>query len=222
VSVIKKITKDPFVQPPTFGDTEASIGAKTTFPHLEEMFNKIKREEPLEYTPHNNPETRKLDDDVLPNICRDYLHMVESRSPVFTCIEILKWLIDHDDAQKFMINDDNDECVEVFLPSKFQSYYNLKDFELKLSTDFILSFYASHDTSKIMVSWWREDKKFINQTAGWYPTTNLREPYIYLMALLYKLHGEKDCSQFSEAWMPLAFTVAISGVGFNWGAIIYK
>jgi hypothetical protein len=91
-----------------------------------------------------------------------------------------------------------------------------------LNTDFVLSFYEKHDTSKVMASWWREDKNFTNRTSGWYPTTNLREPYIYLMALLCRLHGEKDCSRFSEAWMPLAYTIAISGIGFNWGAIISK
>jgi hypothetical protein len=222
VSIIKTITKDPFVQPPAFRDMEASIGAKMAFPRWEEVFKKIKKEEPLEYTPHSDPDTRKLDDEVLPNIRKAYLHMVASRSPVFPCIELLKWIIDHADAQKCLINDDNGECVGVFLPSEVQSYYKLKDSELKLSTDFILSFYASHDTSKIMASWWREDKKFMNRTVGWYPTTNLREPYIYLMALLCRLHGEKDCSRFSEAWMPLAFTVTISGTGFNWGAIISK
>jgi len=48
------------------------------FPHWEEVFKKINKEEPLEYTPHSDPETRKLDDEVLPNIRRDYLHMVAS------------------------------------------------------------------------------------------------------------------------------------------------
>jgi hypothetical protein len=112
-----------------------------------------------------------LDDEVLPNIHSAYLHMVARRSPVFLRIELLKWIIDHIDTQKCLINDDNGECVRVFLPSEVQNYYNLKDSELKLSIDFILSFYASHDTSKIMSSWWREDKKFTNQTAGWYPMT---------------------------------------------------
>jgi hypothetical protein len=42
------------------------------------------------------------------------------------------------------------------------------------------------------------------------------------MALISRLYGEKDCSKFSEAWMPLAYIVAISGRSFNWGAIISK
>jgi hypothetical protein len=66
-----------------------------------------------------------------------------------------------------------------------------------------------------MASWWREDKKYTNQTSRWYQTTNLKEPYIYLMALICQLYGEKDFSIFLEAWMPLTYTVAIFGSGFN-------
>jgi hypothetical protein len=73
-----------------------------------------------------------------------------------------------------------------------------------------------------MDSWWREDKKFTNWTSGWYLTTNLRELYIYLMVLLCRLHGDKYCSSFLEAWIPLAYIIAISRIRFNWGAIIFK
>jgi hypothetical protein len=42
------------------------------------------------------------------------------------------------------------------------------------------------------------------------------------MALICQLYGEKDCSKFSEAWIPLAYIVAIVGRSFNWGEIISK
>jgi hypothetical protein len=45
---------------------------------------------------------------------------------------------------------------------------------------------------------------------------------MYLMALIYQLYGEKDCSKFPEAWIPLAYTMEISGINFNLGAIIFK
>jgi hypothetical protein len=96
------------------------------FPRWEKVFKKIKKEEPLKYTPHSDPEIRKLDEEVLPNIHKAYLHMVAIRSPFFPCIELLKWIIDHIDTQKCLINDDNDKCVRVFLPSEVQSYYKLK------------------------------------------------------------------------------------------------
>jgi hypothetical protein len=222
VPVIKTSTKEVFIQPPAFGDIEASIRTKAVLPHWGELFQKIKWEEFPEYTPHSDPDMRKLDDEVFTNIQRSYLDMVASRNPVFPCIELLKWLIDHTDTQRCLINDDNGECVGVFLPVEVQNYYKLRDPEERPNTDFIINFYEKHDTSKVMASWWREDKNFTNWTTGWYPTANLREPYIYLMALICQLYGEKDCSRFSEAWMSLAYTVAISGRVFNWGAIISK
>jgi hypothetical protein len=66
-----------------------------------------------------------------------------------------------------------------------------------------------------MASWWKEDKKFTNRSNGWYGNINLRDPYIYLMALIYWLYGEKECSKFSEAWMLLAYKVVIFGRSFN-------
>jgi hypothetical protein len=60
--------QERFVQPPSFGDIEANIGTKTTFPRWEEIFKKIKWEELPEYTPHNDPDMRRLNDEVLLNV----------------------------------------------------------------------------------------------------------------------------------------------------------
>jgi hypothetical protein len=73
-----------------------------------------------------------------------------------------------------------------------------------------------------MSSWWREDKKYTNRSTGWYHMTKLREPYIFLMAFICRLYGEKDFSRLSEAWMPLVYIVAITKSGFNWGKKIYN
>jgi hypothetical protein len=113
----------------------------------------MKKEETLEYALHSDPDTRKLDDKVLLNVREDYLHMVASRTPVLPCVELLKWLIDHTDAQRCLINDDNGGCVEVFLPVEVHSYYKLRDSKKCLSIEFVLSFYQKHDTGKIMASW---------------------------------------------------------------------
>jgi hypothetical protein len=110
----------------------------------------------------------------------------------------------------------------VFLLVEVQKYHKLIDPKEHLNTYFVMKFYKHHDTSRLMASWWREDKKFTNRSTSWYGTTNLTKPYIYLMDFIYQLYGEKECSRFSEVWMPLAYTVVISGRGFNWGVIISK
>jgi hypothetical protein len=73
-----------------------------------------------------------------------------------------------------------------------------------------------------MASWWREEKKYTNRSIGWYQMTNMREPYIYLMALICRLYGEKEFCRFLEAWMPLAYKMEISRSSLNWGAILSK
>jgi hypothetical protein len=60
--------------------------------------------------------------------------MVARIAPIFPCIEVLKWLIDHTDTQKCLINDDNGGCVEVFLLVEVQKYYKLRDPEEQLNT----------------------------------------------------------------------------------------
>jgi hypothetical protein len=73
-----------------------------------------------------------------------------------------------------------------------------------------------------MAPWWREEIFFTNWSTGWYEMVNLRDPYIYFMALICQLYGEKEYSKFSKAWMTLSYTVAILECSFNWGAIISK
>jgi hypothetical protein len=103
---------------------------------------------------------------------------------------------------KCVVNDDNGGCVGVFLPIEVHKYYKLRDPEERLNTEFVVKFYEFHDTSRLMASWWKEDKKFTNRRNDWYGTTNIREPYIYLMALICRLYGERDCTKFLEAWIP--------------------
>jgi hypothetical protein len=187
--VIKTSRKKFFTQPPAFGDTEASTGTKATLPHWGELFKKISWEKFPEYILHSHPDVRNLNDEVFLNIRRSYLHMVANKTPVSPCIEFLKWLIDHIGTQNFLINDDNGGCVRVFLPVEVQKYYKLRDPEERLNTYFVVNLYECHNTSQVMASWWREDNKYTNRSTGWYQTANLREPYIYLMALICRLQG---------------------------------
>jgi hypothetical protein len=197
--IVKTTKKKVFIQPLTFGDTEASTESKLSLPQWGDLFNRISREEKLEYVPCSDPDVRALDEQVFPNIQWSYLHMVVRRTPICPYIEVLKWLINHMDEHKCLINDEQGGCIRFFLPTEVEKYYKLRDPEEWLNTEFMVKFYEIHDTSRLMTSWWREDKKFTNQSSGWYGTINSRDPYLFLMALIFRLYGEKDCSKFLEA-----------------------
>ena len=101
------------------------------------------------------------------------------------------------DAKKCTVNNEISKCVGVFLPVEVQKYYKPRDLEERLNTDFVVIFYEFHDTNKLLASWWREYKKFTNRRNDWYRIINLREMYMYLMALICRLYGEKYFSKFS-------------------------
>jgi hypothetical protein len=164
--VINTSMKKVFIQPPNFGDIEASTGFKMALPHWGEIFNNINREEYPKYIPHSDPDVRSLDNEVFPNIRRSYLHMVARRTLVFPCIEVLKWLIDHTDTQKCLINDANVGCVRVLLLVEVHKYYKLRDPKDWLNIDFVVKFYERHNTSRMMASWWSEDNKYNNRRTG--------------------------------------------------------
>jgi hypothetical protein len=186
-----------FSQPPAFGDTEESTRSKVVLLQWGDLFNRISQEYYPEFIPHQDPDIRMLNDQVFPNIHRSCLHMVAYQTPVLPFIETPGWIIDHMDVTKCVVNDENSGCVGVFLPIEVQKYYKLKDLEERLNTDFVVKFYEFHDTNRLIPSWWKEDKKFTNRNNRWYGMTNLRETYIYLMALICRLYGERDRAKFS-------------------------
>jgi len=94
-------------------------------------------------------------------------------------------------------------------------YYKLREMKVRINTDFVVTVYEKHYTSKLLASWWKEDRKLIKRTTRWYGTTNMRETYMYLMALIFRLCGGKYFSRVSETWIPLAYTVVILGRIFN-------
>jgi hypothetical protein len=113
--VVKIATKKFFIKPLAFGNTEASIGSNMVLPQWRDLFNIINQEEYPEYVPHSDLHIRVLDNQVFLNIRWSYIHMVERRTTIFSCIEVLKWIVDHTNTHKFLISDDKGGCVRFFL-----------------------------------------------------------------------------------------------------------
>jgi hypothetical protein len=208
--VIKISHKKPSIPPPLYRDTDTNMTTKVPMPSCLELYNNIHHDQFPEFTPHNDPKVRVLDGQVFQNIKLSSLYMVASRTPTFPCIETLEWIIDHTKVEKCVIIDVADQFVGDFLPVEVNKYYKLREPEVRLNTNFMVKFYEKHNTNHLLASWWEEDRKFLNRASMWYTTINLREPYTFLMVVICQLYGKKYVSKFLEAWIPLAYTIAIS------------
>jgi hypothetical protein len=69
-------------------------------------------------------------------------------------------------------------------------------------------------------TWYKADKQFKYRPKSRYPTTNLRRPYQYMVAMLCRLYGEPDATHFPLSYMPLIYFCADVGASFNWADIL--
>jgi hypothetical protein len=46
-----------------------------------------------------------------------------------------------------MVNNEESDCVGIFLPMEVQKYYKIKDPVERMNTNFVVRFYELHDTS---------------------------------------------------------------------------
>jgi hypothetical protein len=56
---------------------------------------------------------------------------------------------------KCLVNDDNGGWVRFFVPTEVYKYDKLRYLKEWLNTKFVVKFYAFHDTSGLMASWWK-------------------------------------------------------------------
>jgi hypothetical protein len=148
----QKKTTNP---PPLFKDRDNNTTSKVMLPSWIDLYNKIQYEYFLEFTPHTDPKVRELDNQVFQNIRQSLLYMVAAKTPIFPCVELLEWIIHHVDAEKFLLNNKDGECIGVFLPTEVRAYYKLKDIEVRLNTNFLMAFHECHNIGQLLSYWWR-------------------------------------------------------------------
>jgi hypothetical protein len=102
------------------------------------------------------------------------------------------------------------ELCWIFPTRHVNNYYKLLRPRVSLDTTFVKNIYDGNNIGKILLGWWKEDKKFVNRNNGCYEIANLQELYMYLMKFLCCLYGEKGCSRFSYAFLPLAYIGSIT------------
>jgi hypothetical protein len=81
-------------------------------------------------------------------------------------------------------------------------------------------FQKNHDAKKILTSWWIEGKRYFSKSDGIYVVTNVRDPYIYAMSMMYILYGEPNYIHFKDAWVPVVHIVVSRCFVFNWVTIL--
>jgi hypothetical protein len=157
---------------------------------------------------------------IFKNIRRSELHRVAAHPAVLPCADAIAWIIEHVDLQNRYILNARGEPIASFQASDLAKYYHLENGTQKLDVELLNKFpYKANDLFKI---WCKPDVVFKHSQSGNYPTTGLKAPYQYIVAMLCRLYGKKDASKFTFSLMPLIYYCANEGMKFNWADILSK
>jgi hypothetical protein len=152
------------------------------------------------------------------NIRKSKLHRVATHPSVLPCADAIVWIIEHVDLQNRYILNVRGDPIASFQEADLAKYYHLEKGPQQLDGDLLSKFpYKGNDLFKI---WCKPDIIFKHRRSGNYPTTKLKTPYQYIVAMLYRLYGKKNASKFTFPLMPLIYYFTNEGLEFNWADIL--
>lgn len=139
---------DPDEQPPIFTDMARNIN-KTTKLSWYEIYK--------EFAKRDIPETQE-DFHIYINIKRLRLHKVAAHPPVFSCAEIIKWILQCTNTKDWMIRGHDGAPIVAIASTNINTYYKLPEKQYIFNTKWLAEF--TTPTKDILRGWWQEPVKF--------------------------------------------------------------
>jgi hypothetical protein len=112
------------------------------------------------------------------------------------------------------------EPIASFRPEFLAKCYHIEEGSKRLDGKLLSEF--EYTLKDFFPKWYKVDKQFKYRPKSWYPTSALRRPYQYLVAMLCRLYEEFDATIFPLSYMPLIYFCADVGTSFNWANILSK
>lgn len=153
---------------------------------------------------------------------RSRLHQIASRPVVLQITNVLQWIATHIDFKRMAIISDEGKVLGILTPNYLHNIYHLKPVEVKCNKEYLDNVYVPHlEPYEVMKAWYKDDNDF-KYRAGITKYIPLKFISLiqYLTAMLSRLHGETDCTNFKSEWLPLAHGVMSTGTVFNWESIL--
>jgi hypothetical protein len=142
-----------------------------------------------------------LDLKIFKNIKKSKLHRVEAHTTIFPCANTISWKVRHVDlGNRYILNANGDPMIS-FQASNISSYYHLEKGDLSLDEYLIKKF--SLKAKDLFKLWYNPGNSFKIRASGKYSTSSLRTSYQYIVAVLYRVYGEHDSSNFTLSMVPI-------------------
>lgn len=148
------------------------------------------------------------------------LHFVIERTLIMPCYEATDQIIDHNNLGDITMVNDERRCLCSFMEINLEEYYKVLKPKLHMVKILIKESDEKHDIKIILANQQEGDNFFFQKCDGNCSITILQERYVYAMALMAKLYGEKYLRHFKYAQVLIEYIVVTTS-SFSIGLLFY-
>jgi len=141
------------------------------------------------------------------------IHRVATCFAVFSYANSIAWILKHIKLENRYIYNARGDPIVSFEPTDLEKCYHLEKGTRNLDYELIIWF--KRIDKYLVYIWYKLYKQFKLRLTGGYPTTTLRNPYQYMVAMLCRLYRDPYASKFPLSYMPLIHYCAVEGSPFN-------
>jgi hypothetical protein len=150
---------------------------------------------------------------VFRNIIKSGIFGVEEHPTIFPSVDAISWILKNTDVDSRYVFNVRKDPIDYFRLGDLVKYYHIKAGNKNLDGQILSELDIT--PKDLFPTWYKADKQFKYQPKIWYPTTNLRIPYQYMVAMFCKLYGEPDATHFPLSYIPLIYFCADVRASFN-------
>ena len=151
------------------------------------------------------------------NIERSALMRVATRPELFSCSEVIGWILPWVDVTTMILDNVDKQGYAAYSPLYVSLAYHLPEAQVYLTEDWLKT--INLDLVETLKRMLVPGKNFRTRPRGEYDTSTLRTPYKFIALMLNRIFERAHGKSFKLEWVPIIFYVATQGTVFNWANI---
>ena len=161
----------------------------------------------------NVPNDGLRDLPIYANIERSVIMKVSVRPELFSCSELISWILPKEDITKMILSNVVGQGFAAYISACVAQSCKLPTTQIYLTKKWLKEIYLDifYCFRKIMV----QGKQFRTRPTGEYETANLGTPYSILALMLNRIFDRANGKFYKISWVPVIYVVSTQGTIFN-------
>ena len=158
--------------------------------------------------------------EIYQNIVKSGLHRAVVKTPILSCLDVIKWINKEIDHQHRSILNFEGIVVSHYKPSMINQMDHLKEDNIKVSPEWLRQKSEFANLLTILKGWWSKGQFRSKPTNIEWKTSKFRKTVQIIVTLLSRVFRRKDGTTFPYKWILIIYQIITNGATLIWGELI--